>query len=101
MCMPRPDGCYIPIEPPWSLQDPTKRDEIAALTHAIFFDVDFTLIYPGPMFRGEGYHAFCERHGMQVDQSRFDAAVSSAASLLDGPDEAPYDAEIFVRYTRH
>ena len=30
---------------------------------AIFFDVDFTLIYPGPMFRAEGYQAFCARHG--------------------------------------
>ena len=69
------------------------------MTRAIFFDVDFTLIYPGPMFRSEGYRAFCERHGMQVDESRFDAAVASAASLLDGPEDAPYDAEIFVRYT--
>ena len=68
---------------------------------AVFFDVDFTLIYPGPMFRSEGYRAFCERHGMQVDEARFDAAVASAASLLDGPDDVPYDAEIFVRYTRH
>lgn len=24
-------------------------------TRAVFFDVDFTLIYPGPTFRGEGY----------------------------------------------
>ena len=71
------------------------------MTRAIFFDVDFTLIYPGPMFRSEGYRAFCDRHGMPVDESRFDAAVESAAALLDGPDDAPYDAEIFVRYTRH
>jgi HAD superfamily hydrolase (TIGR01662 family) len=70
-------------------------------TKAVFFDVDFTLIYPGPMFRGEGYRAFGERHGMVVDPSRFEAAVASAASLLDGPDDAPYDDEIFVSYTRH
>jgi HAD superfamily hydrolase (TIGR01549 family) len=95
-----PPGCCIPIEPPWSSPDPTKIDNVA-LTRAIFFDVDFTLIYPGPMFRSEGYRAFCDRHGMPVDESRFDAAVESAAALLDGPDDAPYDAEIFVRYTRH
>ena len=71
------------------------------MTRAIFFDVDFTLIYPGPMFRSEGYRAFCDRHGMQVDESRFDAAVAGAASLLDEPDDAQYDPEIFVRYTRH
>src|SRR5438552_13432062 len=68
---------------------------------AVFFDVDFTLIYPGPMFRGEGYRAFCARYGMQVDAAKFEHGVASAASLLDGPDDAPYDAEIFVKYTRH
>ncbi len=71
------------------------------MTRAVFFDVDFTLIYPGPMFGGEGYRAFCERYGMKVDASKFDAAVTSAASLLDGPDDTPYDAEIYVGYTRH
>jgi putative hydrolase of the HAD superfamily len=67
--------------------------------NAVFFDVDFTLIYPGPMFRGEGYRAFCARYGMEADPAKFDAAVASAAPLLDGPPE--YDAEVFVQYTRH
>jgi putative hydrolase of the HAD superfamily len=67
---------------------------------AVFFDVDFTLIYPGPTFQGEGYRAFCEKYGMQVDESRFEQGVASAARLLDGPDDA-YDAEVFVAYTRH
>jgi len=68
---------------------------------AVFFDVDFTLIYPGPTFRGEGYHAFCAQHGIDVDPAKFSAAVASAAPLLDGPDDTPYDADIFVAYTRH
>ena len=68
---------------------------------AVFFDVDFTLIYPGPTFRGEGYQAFCARYGMAVDPTKFAGAVASAAPLLDGPDDAPYDADIFVAYTRH
>ena len=70
------------------------------MTRAIFFDVDFTLIHPGPMFRGEGYGAFCERHGIAVDVSRFDRAVASAAPLLDDPEDAVYSAEVFVKYTR-
>ncbi|MBI4485723.1 MAG: HAD family hydrolase [Acidobacteria bacterium] len=70
-------------------------------TKAVFFDVDFTLIYPGPMFRGEGYQAFCGRYGMTVDPAKFGQAVISAAPLLDSPEDAPYDAEIFVAYTRH
>lgn len=69
-------------------------------TRAVFFDVDFTLIYPGPMFRGEGYRAFCARHGMDVDASRFPEAVANAADLLDQPEDAAYDEEIFVAYTR-
>ncbi len=71
------------------------------IPRAVFFDVDFTLIYPGPMFRGEGYRAFCERYGIDVDASRFEPAVASAAPLLDDPEDAVYDAAIFVRYTRH
>ena len=69
-------------------------------TRAVFFDVDFTLITPGPTFRAEGYRAFCERHGMQVDVARFDVAVNSAAPLLDSPEETPYDDAIYIRYTR-
>jgi HAD superfamily hydrolase (TIGR01662 family) len=69
---------------------------------AVIFDVDFTLIYPGPMFQGEGYRAFCARHLIDVNPARFDAAVASASSILDdAPKDAAYDAEIFIAYTRH
>jgi putative hydrolase of the HAD superfamily len=71
------------------------------MVQAILFDVDFTLIEPGPMFRADGYRSFCARHGMDVDASRFDAAVASAAQLLDSVGDRQYDAEIFVEYTRH
>lgn len=67
-------------------------------TRAVLFDVDFTLIYPGPMFRGEGYRAFCERYGMAVDAARFEAGVTSAAPLLESEDDV-YDPEIFIAYT--
>lgn len=68
---------------------------------AILFDVDFTLIYPGPMFQAEGYQAFCRRHGFDVDPSAFAAAVASAAGILETPDETPYHDELYVAYTRH
>jgi putative hydrolase of the HAD superfamily len=71
------------------------------VTKAVLFDVDFTLIYPGPTFRGEGYHAFCTRYGIDVDPSKFADAVASAAPLLNGPEDAPYNAEIFIAYTSH
>jgi HAD superfamily hydrolase (TIGR01662 family) len=69
-------------------------------TKAVFFDVDFTLIHPGPTFRGEGYRAFCARYGMDVDASKFADAVTGAAPLLEGPEDAPYAAEMFVDYTK-
>ena len=67
---------------------------------AVFFDVDFTLIYPGPTFQGAGYQEFCARHGMTVKRSRFADAVRAASSILDDQQEHVYDEEIFVRYTR-
>jgi putative hydrolase of the HAD superfamily len=70
-------------------------------TSAVFFDVDFTLIYPGPTFRGEGYRRFALQHGMDVDVEAFDRAVANAAPILDRPESPAYDVEIFVRYTRH
>ena len=69
-------------------------------TAAVFFDVDFTLIYPGPTFQGEGYQRFCAAHGITVDPRRFGRAVRAASVILDAQQQHVYDAEIFVRYTQ-
>ena len=71
-----------------------------AAVKAVFFDVDFTLIYPGPTFQGEGYAVFCRRHGIEINPARFPDAVLAASSILDDDHEHVYDAGIFVRYTR-
>jgi putative hydrolase of the HAD superfamily len=71
------------------------------MIRAVFFDVDFTLIHPGPTFQAHGYQAFCARHGIAVDAARFDRAVQNAAPILNTPEDLPYDGEIFVEYTRH
>jgi putative hydrolase of the HAD superfamily len=70
------------------------------VTRAVFFDVDFTLIYPGPTFQGEGYTRFAAAHGMTVDPARFSDAVLAASSILNEEQDHIYDADIFVRYTR-
>lgn len=68
-------------------------------TRAVFFDVDFTLIYPGPMFQADGYRDFCARHGVVADPSRFPAAVAAASRLLDSSGGV-YDPRVFLDYTR-
>ncbi len=82
--------------PPTAAQAPSNRT-----VRGVLFDVDFTLIYPGPMFQGEGYRAFCARFGMTADASAFDRAVASAAAILETPEEAPYDPGLYLTYTRH
>ena len=72
---------------------------MVANTAAVFFDVDFTLIHPGPRFQGTGYEACCARHGVRVDKSRFDEAVAGAASVLESADVI-YDADLYVKYTQ-
>ncbi len=69
---------------------------------AVLFDVDFTLIYPGPTFQGEGYRAFCSKHGIgNCDPAAFQAAVASASALLDDTEDHAYDPAVFIRYIRH
>ena len=67
-------------------------------TRAVFFDVDFTLIHPGPAFQGLGYRDFCARHGVAVDALAFERAVAAASTLLDAKGGV-YDPEIFIHYT--
>ena len=81
-------------------RDRSTNHEDAPLvsTTAVFFDVDFTLIYPGPTFDGGGYRQFAERHGLTVDTSAFAAAVASASVELDLVQDDIYRPELFVRY---
>jgi putative hydrolase of the HAD superfamily len=67
-------------------------------TRAVFFDVDFTLIHPGPAFQGRGYADACARHGVEVDAALFDRAVAAASAALH-TEGSEYDPAIFVDYT--
>ena len=66
---------------------------------AVFFDIDFTLIHPGPAFQGGGYREFCARFGIEVDPAAFDDAVEQAGDVLD-PGSGEYDPQVYVDYTR-
>jgi HAD superfamily hydrolase (TIGR01662 family) len=70
------------------------------MTRAVFFDVDFTLIYPGPTLQGEGYAHFCRLRGVTVNPALFRTAVGKASAVLDEVVAHNYDAQIFIDYTR-
>ena len=67
-------------------------------TTAVFFDVDFTLIHPGPRFQASGYCETCARHGLTVDASKFDAAVVGANEVLDSTDQL-FNPQVYINYT--
>ena len=71
----------------------------AGRVRAVFFDVDFTLIYPGPTFQGEGYQRACQAHGIAVDPRRFEDAVKASSFILDEVEEPLYDDGLFIHYT--
>jgi putative hydrolase of the HAD superfamily len=64
----------------------------------VFFDVDFTLIYPGPTFQGIGYRDFCKAYGVDVDPAAFERAVAAASPVLEVGD-GHYDPQVFIDYT--
>jgi putative hydrolase of the HAD superfamily len=72
---------------------------MASATKAVFFDVDYTLIYPGPMFQAVGYRQSCERHGITVEEARYPAAVKAALASLDH-EQVLYDDAVFTRFIR-
>lgn len=66
---------------------------------AVFFDVDFTLIYPGPTFQAEGYRRACAAHGIEVDPAKFDEATAASSFILDEVEDQIYNHDIFIHYT--
>lgn len=66
---------------------------------AVFFDVDFTLIFPGPTFQAEGYRLACAAHGIDVDPAQFEAATAASSFILDDVEEQIYKHDIFIHYT--
>ena len=88
----------MPVGTPPAPRAARPRIGPARRINTVFFDVDFTLIHPGPAFDGEGYRAFARRHGLQVDASRFEEAVREASVELDRLRDGVYRPEPFLRY---
>jgi HAD superfamily hydrolase (TIGR01662 family) len=66
---------------------------------AVLFDVDFTLAKPGPELMPEGYVRCGERHGLTLDESRYEVARDAALIDLKRHPELDHDEEIWVAFT--
>lgn len=67
---------------------------------AVIFDVDFTIARPGPDLGPEGYRRLGERHGFDLDPSRYEDARRAAFVDLKRHPELDHDEEIWVRFTQ-
>src|SRR5436305_4737010 len=76
-----------------------REDVRVAELKAILFDVDFTLARPGPELGPEGYVRAGERHGLQLDPARYEAARDAAFVELRLHPEHVHDDEIWFRFT--
>jgi putative hydrolase of the HAD superfamily len=66
---------------------------------AVLFDVDFTLVKPGPLLGPEGYREAGARHGLTLVPERYAAARAAAIEDLEHHPELEHDEEIWIRFT--
>jgi len=65
----------------------------------VLFDVDFTLVRPGPELSPDGYRRLGERHGLTLDPARYDQARHDALDSLQHHPELEHDDEVWVAFT--
>jgi putative hydrolase of the HAD superfamily len=66
---------------------------------AVLFDVDFTLVRPGPELGPEGYVRAGERHGLTLDASLYESARNAAHRELKRHPELEHDETIWYAFT--
>jgi putative hydrolase of the HAD superfamily len=66
---------------------------------AVLFDVDFTLVRPGPELGGEGFRRAAARHGMTLDAARYETARLEAIALMQRHPELVHDEELWIGFT--
>ena len=67
---------------------------------AVLFDVDFTVVRPGPELGPEGYRRAGARHGLALDPDRYADARARALEDLQLHPEFEHDEEIWIAFTR-
>jgi HAD superfamily hydrolase (TIGR01549 family) len=66
---------------------------------AVLFDVDFTLVKPGPDLGPEGYQLLGRRFGLELDPARYAEARAAAIKTVERHPELDHDEEMWVLFT--
>jgi HAD superfamily hydrolase (TIGR01549 family) len=66
---------------------------------AVVFDVDFTIVQPGPDLGPEGYRRLGAQHGLDLDPALYDTARRAAFQTLERHPELEHDEEIWILFT--
>jgi putative hydrolase of the HAD superfamily len=66
---------------------------------AVLFDVDFTLVKPGPDLGPEGYQTLGRRFGLELDPTRYADARAAAVTAVERHPELDHDEEVWVIFT--
>jgi HAD superfamily hydrolase (TIGR01549 family) len=78
----------------------TSSDTPGVTLKAVLFDVDFTLVKPGPDLGPEGYQLLGRRFGLELDPSRYAEARAAAVETLERHPELDHDEEVWVLFTQ-
>jgi putative hydrolase of the HAD superfamily len=66
---------------------------------AVIFDVDFTLVRPGPALDPSGYVDLGRRFGLELEAERYPEARDAALTTLSLPDDHVHDDEVWIAFT--
>jgi HAD superfamily hydrolase (TIGR01549 family) len=66
---------------------------------AVLFDVDFTLVRPGPELGPEGYVRIAARHGITLDAAKYAESRAKALETLRRDPELRHDEEIWIAFS--
>jgi putative hydrolase of the HAD superfamily len=69
------------------------------VVRAVLFDVDFTLVRPGPELGPEGYRRVGERHGLTLDPARYEESRLAALDALQRHPEHVHDDDVWIEFT--
>ena len=70
-----------------------------SVLRAVLFDVDFTLVRPGPELGPDGYVRLARAHGVKLEVARYEAAREAALVDLKRHPELDHDEEIWIAFT--